>query len=212
MSDAVVYGFPQSTYVRTVRMCLQEKGVPYDLEGIEFASDEHRALHPFGLVPAFRHGDFRLYETAAIVRYVDSAFDGPALVPDDPKQAALMAQWISAINAYVYPAIIGRCVLERFAPLVRGRDPDEATIAAAIPDIEYQLGVIDAALGDQKMLAGEALTNADLLLAPILFYAAMTPDISPLVEARVNVVRWHDEIKSRPSYRDTIPELPSGDG
>ncbi|MCP4330438.1 MAG: glutathione S-transferase domain-containing protein [Alphaproteobacteria bacterium] len=120
-----------------------------------------------------------------------------------------MAQWISAINDYVYPAMIRRCVLERFAPVIRGRDPDEATIAAALPDIEYQLGVFDAALGGSPMLVGDAPSVADYFLAPILFYMSITPDSAGLVEARPNVVRWHAAMQSRASYQDTIPELPT---
>ncbi|MCP4330437.1 MAG: hypothetical protein GY791_18595 [Alphaproteobacteria bacterium] len=85
MSDVVVYGFPQSTYVRTTRICLQEKGVAYTIESVDLSADDYPTLHPFRKVPAFRHDDFHLYETAAIARYVDMAFDGPALTPADAR-------------------------------------------------------------------------------------------------------------------------------
>lgn len=210
MSDVVVYGFPQSTYVRTARMCLREKGVDYALEPVDLGADDYRALHPFAKVPAFRHGDVRLYETVAIARYVDGAFDGPALAPADVVDAARMSQWISVVIDYVYPTLIGKVVLERFAPAIRGRDADEAVITGALPQVEYQLGVFDAALAGPAMLAGDAPSIADYFLAPILFYAAITPDTAALVEARPNLVRWHAAMAGRASYRDTIPELPTG--
>ena len=210
MSDVVVYGFPQSTYVRTARMCLQEKGVDYDLAPVDLGTDDYRALHPFGRVPAFRHDDVHLYETVAIARYVDGAFDGPALAPADVADAARMSQWISVVIDYVYPTLIRKVVLERFAPAIRGRDADEAVIAAALPQVEYQFGVFDAALAGPAMLAGGEATIADYFLAPILFYAAITPDTAALVEARPNLTRWHAAMAERASYRDTIPELPTG--
>jgi hypothetical protein len=133
--SVVVYGFPQSTYVRTARMCLEEKGVDYALEPVDLGSDDYRALHPFAKVPAFRHGDVHLYETVAIARYVDGAFDGPALAPADVAGAARMSQWISVVIDYVYPTVIGKVVLERFAPAIRGRDADEAVITEALPQV-----------------------------------------------------------------------------
>ena len=155
MSEVVVYGFPQSTYVRTARICLAEKGVDYALEAVDPAADDYAGLHPFHKVPAFRHGDFRLFETAAIAAYVDDAFDGPALTPADRQDRARMIQWISAINDYVYPIMIRRCVLERFAPMIFDRATDEAVIAGALPEIEAQFGILDAALGQSAMLVGE---------------------------------------------------------
>jgi len=210
MSAVVVYGFPQSTYVRAARMCLQEKGVDYALEPVDLGSDDYRALHPFGKVPAFRHGDVHLYETVAIGRYVDGAFDGPALAPAGVLDTARMSQWISVVIDYVYPTLIGKVVLERFAPAIRGRDADESVITEALPQVEYQLGIFDKALAESAMLAGDGPTIADFFLAPILFYAAITRDTAALVEARPNLVRWHAAMAERASYRDTIPDLPTG--
>ncbi len=64
------------------------------------AAERLRDLNPFGRVPVLRHGQFDLYETSAITRYVDAAFDGPRLVPDDPRASAQMAQVIAVIDAY----------------------------------------------------------------------------------------------------------------
>ena len=78
MSNVKIYGPAPSSYVRTTRMALVEKGVDYELLPIEFGSDAHRALHPYAKVPILEHGDVRLYETQAILRYIDARFDGPA--------------------------------------------------------------------------------------------------------------------------------------
>ena len=89
MSAPVIYGTPFSTYVRSVRMALQEKGVDYkhvdvSVLGGEQKQPAHLARNPFGTVPAFEHDGLMLYETNAVVRYVDQVFPDPSLTPDDP--------------------------------------------------------------------------------------------------------------------------------
>lgn len=88
LNAVILYGFPQSTYVRTARMACEEKGVPYQLESIKLRSDAPRELHPFGEIPVLQNGNFVLYETPAIARYVDEAFDGPPQQPADPSDRA----------------------------------------------------------------------------------------------------------------------------
>jgi len=115
MSDVTLFGFPRSTYVQIAGLVLTHKEVPYafhDLE-TEMNAPSHLALHPFERVPILRHRDFTVYETAAITAYVDDAFDGPKLTPGDPRQRALMNQWVSAINGYYYPYLIYHISHER---------------------------------------------------------------------------------------------------
>src|SRR5687767_4314542 len=85
MTNVALYGFPLSTYVNVARLVLTHKGVDYvfhDLEA-EMGGPRHLALHPFNRVPILEHGDFRVYETAAIIAYIDDAFSGPSLTPQD---------------------------------------------------------------------------------------------------------------------------------
>ena len=86
MTTPVVFGFAQSVYVRSVRLALEEKGVAYRLDEIdpfvrEAVPADYARRHPFGKVPAFEHDGFRLYETDAIVRYIDEVFAGAPLIP-----------------------------------------------------------------------------------------------------------------------------------
>jgi glutathione S-transferase len=57
MANLEIIGFPQSTYVRVARMACEEKGVAYDLRPAPPHSPEVLAIHPFGKIPAMRHGD-----------------------------------------------------------------------------------------------------------------------------------------------------------
>jgi glutathione S-transferase len=77
-----LHGPAYSTYTRTIRLVLEEKGVDYELNEVDLLSGQNHApdhleRHPWGKVPAFEHDGFRLFETFAIGRYVDEAFPGP---------------------------------------------------------------------------------------------------------------------------------------
>ena len=102
----VLHGYRYSVYLRIARLALAEKDVAYDrVEVNPFAPDvpaDYLALHPFGRVPALVHDGFALYETAAITRYIDRAFAGPALQPGTAQELARMDQIIAVVDAYGY--------------------------------------------------------------------------------------------------------------
>ena len=205
MSDLKLYGFPASSYVRTARLALEEKNVAYEMVPVQIGSPENLALQPFGKIPALSHGDFHIYETAAICRYVDEAFDGSALQPPDVKGCALMEQWISAANAYYDRDMIRAVVLERFAPRLFGREANEAKIAEAMPRIARQMEVLEAWLDERAYLAGDPVSIADFFMVPIIGYFQMTPEGGPLCEGAASVMRWWDKMSSRPSFAATVP-------
>src|SRR6516225_8043687 len=102
MSELIVYGFPRSTFVNIVRLVLTHKEVPYTFHDLEpeMGKPIHLALHPFNRVPILQHGDFTVYETSAIVSYVEETIDHVALRPKSLRERARMDQWVSAVNSY----------------------------------------------------------------------------------------------------------------
>ena len=212
MSDIVVFGFAPSTFVRTARMALEEKGVDYELKALDFGSEELLRLHPFGKIPAFRHGAVRLFETSAITRYIDETFDGPALQPSDATARARMDQWISAFNCYYDPLLVRVLILERLVAPMRGKETDRARIAEALPEIEKRLGVLERELGDGRAyIVGEELTLADLFFAPAIAYLRMTPESERLLANRPAIGRWLETVSARPSFAATQPSLPEAE-
>lgn len=208
MADVIIYGPSASTYVRTARLACAEKGITHTLEQMPPGSDEMNKLHPFRKVPAMRHGDFVLFESGAIGRYVDRVFPGPALQPKDAKELARMDQWMSAVSDYCYQAMIRECVIQRVLVPLRGGKTDEAMVKAAWPKTEHQLGVVEQTLAKSQFLAGNALSLADLTLLPILFYVKLQPEGAPLVAKHKAVSAWFDRMAARPSFGATMPELP----
>ena len=96
MSDIILWGFDGSTYVRTVKMVLAEKGVTQFkqvqlnvLKG-EPKTPEHLVRHPFGKVPVLDHDGMRILETTAITRYLNEVLPGKSLIPLTPKDRARM--------------------------------------------------------------------------------------------------------------------------
>src|SRR5579863_5252616 len=98
MAKLEIIGFPQSTYVRAVRIACAEKGIDYELVPQPPHAPDVAAVHPFGKIPVMRHGDFSLCESKAIATYLDRTFPGQALIPTDPRLAAVAEQWISLVN------------------------------------------------------------------------------------------------------------------
>jgi glutathione S-transferase len=202
-----VYGDPRSSYVRTVRMALAEKGVAYAYEPVPPHSEKVRAICPFGRVPAFGDGDFTLYETTAIVRYIDECFAGPSLVATNPWARARMEQYVSLINCHIYDAMIRRYVLQYVFPKGADGAPERGVIDKALPEIRSQLEVLDLAYGPRTLLAGATVTLADLLLAPIIFYLPQFPEGKSLLAAAPNVARAHAAFAERESFKATAPKL-----
>jgi len=200
-----VYGDPRSTYVRTVRMAMAEKGVAYAYEPVAPHSEAINALHPFGRVPALRDGDFTLFETTAIVRYIDECFDGPPLTGANIGKRARAEQYASLVNCHAYDAMIRRYVLQYV--FARNNAPDRAVIDKAVPEIRALLEVFDRAYGLRNTLAGDTVTIADLLLAPIVFYLGKYPESQALLAGVPNVTRAHAWMAERPSFKATAPQL-----
>jgi len=123
--------------MRAVQMGLEEKKAAYRVQALgvgESKSEAYLRKHPFGRVPAFEHGNFGLYETQAILRYLDDILPEPPLQPRDPKQAARMNQIIGINDWYFFPKVAAVIVFQRIiGPVLLGIKTDDAAIEAAVP-------------------------------------------------------------------------------
>ena len=209
MTDVVIHGFGPSTYTWTVRLACAEKGITHELREVEFGSHALKALHPFSRIPILEHGDFRVYESMACARYVDEAFDGPALQPTDPKQRARMEQFSSVLNDYGYGPLVRTIVIHRLVRPNRGEEPDEAAIKDAMPEVENLLGVLEGALSEADYLAGgDAPSIADLHFTPCIFWFDKTPEGEATLPRFPTVQAWLQRMTSRPSFAATAPAPP----
>lgn len=207
MSKPTLYGPAYSTYTRSVRLALEEKGVDYKLVEVDFMQGpmpaEQVARHPFVKVPAFEQDGFELYEVTAIDRYIDEEFEGPSLQPGGTKERARMNQIISIIDSYTYPCTVGQLVIQRLVMPMLGEQPDEAAITAAMPEIEKCMGTIAGLQSAGKYLVSDQITLADIHLAPIFDYFQNTPDSESILIDNPGLKRWWAVMSERESMHKT---------
>ena len=211
MPDPIVYGFPRSTFVNIVRLVLTYKEVPYtfhDLES-EMGGPSHLALHPFNRVPILRHAEFTVYETSAIVTYIDETFPRLPLQPRDIPGRARMDQWISMVNSYYYPYMIYHVSHERLVFPELGIASDEKVVAHALPMVELGLQVAERQLEHgQDYLLGAELSLADFYLLPSTFSFSLTEEGRAMYPKYPAFSRWRQRMEALPSVRKLRAVLP----
>ena len=210
MNDVVViHGVPGSPYVRSALLGFEERHLPYRLAALAIGgskSEQHLQRQPFGRVPALEHGDFRLYETQAILRYANQLGSGPSLVPGDARAAARVNQVVGIVDWYVFPAITVGITAERvMAQIFWGRPTDEANIARALPTARTCIRELERLKGTAEFVAGDSLSIADLMLAPQLEFFRATPEGAELLKGS-SLDSWLTRMSLRASMQATQVE------
>jgi glutathione S-transferase len=210
MADVTIYGIAPSTFTRTARLALEEKGVPYRLEHTPLKSESHLAVQPFGKIPAMRHGDLLLYETSAIARYVDATFDGPALEPRETMARVRCDQLVSIASDYLYESAIRRFVLPTIFPSGPDGKPDMELVGKGRAETAQKLAIVDDLVAESagSYLVGDSCTLADLFVAPILCWVEKIPGGAELLQAAPRLKACYDAASARPSFAATIPPMP----
>jgi glutathione S-transferase len=210
MARPIVYGPAGSSYVWSARLALAEKGVAHDLVELDFEemkAPEHLARHPFGKVPAFEHDGFTLYETQAIMRYVDEAFPSAPLQPIDLHQFSRMNQIIGIVDSYGWSSIAFGIAFQRFVAPRLGMKTDEERIAKSVPQAKLCLAEFERIQGDDEFLAGDRVSLADLMVAPLLWYLAKTPEAAATLGEHAKLQAWLRRIEGRQSFQVTTPKF-----
>lgn len=202
MSDFVIHGVIGSPFVRAVLMGLEEKGRGWRLQPLlagASKSPEHLARHPFGRVPAVEHDGFQLYETQAVLRYLDRIEPEPPLTPSDPRQAARMDQIMGINDWYLFAHASGPIGFPRVVAPRIGFPADSSKVAEALPRARVCIGEIARLLGAQPFLAGDALSLADLMVAPQLSLLMECEEGQDLMAPHAALSAWLERMEARPS-------------
>jgi glutathione S-transferase len=208
MSDIRVFGIPGSPFLRSVEIALAEKRIDYQLQPIqpgEHKQPEYLARHPFGRIPAFEHDGFAIYETQAIIRYLDDVFPDPPLTPADPKARARMNQVIGIIEWYFFPKAAAPIGFQRIiGPRLLGIPSDDSIVADAMPTARLCLAELDRLLGDKLYLTGEQATIADIMLGAQLDLFSECAEGRELISG-TRLQPWLERMRTRPSFEATQP-------
>jgi glutathione S-transferase len=199
-----------SPYAWRVSLALEHKGIPYELKTLSFdkgdlGTPQFRALNPRGRVPAITDDGFALFESAAIVEYLEDKHPGePRLFASDIRERALQRRMIREADQYFADG------LERLVAAVLFTKPEERLpdrIARICADMREELRIWEAALtGDY--LAGP-LSAVDFTLYPeialALRMAARNPGLIPGDLAGPKIATWVRRMESLPIVQKTWP-------
>jgi glutathione S-transferase len=208
MARPIVYGPATSPYVWSTRLALAEKGVAHELVEVsagEFRAEPHISRHPFGKVPAFEHDGFALYETQAILRYIDEAFPSAPLQPIELHPFARMSQIMGIVDSYLAPSLVGGVLYPRIVAPRLGLPTDETKVTASLPQVKLCLGEIARLASEQEFLAGDMLSLADLMVVTPLIYFKKFPEGQAQLAELTALAAWLGRMEERQSVKVTRP-------
>jgi glutathione S-transferase len=210
VSMTLYYG-SGSPYAWKVQLALEHKALPYERRLLSFDQGDTRkpeflALNPRGRVPTIDDNGFVLYESNAIVEYLDEAYPGRGapLFPGDAQQRALVRRLVAEVDNYVYPAA-DRILEHAFR---KPEDQDAAAIESARAALGEELALHSRAFrGDYAV---GPLSAADFALYPYVAFLFRVeqkriPDLRAMELLPAPLVDWKARIEALPYYRRTYP-------
>jgi glutathione S-transferase len=199
-----IYGRTSSMNVQKVTWCAAELGVPIERidAGLEYGKNHEPwflAMNPNGRIPVLVDGDFSLWESNTIVRYLCAKHDADELYPSSPERRALAERWMDwQLSTLAAPVTIAFQGLIRTPP--ERRDPTR--IATAVTEANAAFLLLEGELARQPYVAGTTFTMADIALGPVAHRWLNLPGIErpplPAIEA------WHERLRSRPAFREHV--------
>jgi glutathione S-transferase len=194
---------PFSTYARRVLIACLEKQIAFEPVIVDMVARKHReqpylSLNPYGRVPTIEEDGFVLYESTAILGYLEATRPKPALLPADPRQRALVDMHMKLCDLQLGRHTTTIIFPKRFLPKERW---NAGQMAEAKTEIEKHLAILETQLAGKSFLVAEQFTLAEVCYAPFLeFLPLMEISPPPAVGA------WVQRILARPSTRETRPE------
>jgi glutathione S-transferase len=198
-----IWGRTDSSNVQKVLWCLAELELGFERQdwGGKFGGNkdpDYLAMNPNGLVPTIKDGDFILWESNSIMRYLNVKYGGSRLLPSSPEGMAMANRWmdwqLSAFNSVMVPV---------FSATVRTppekRDPQAIQAAAQKAAKAWQM--VEGQLGQSEFLGGGQFSLGDIPLGVWAYRWFNLPIERP---AQPNLVRWYERLKQRKPYQTHI--------
>ena len=188
-----LHGYRYSVYNRIVRLTLLAKTVEHETVEVDpFAelSEAYLKLHPFGRVPVLVHGTFKLFETSAITRYIDRAFDGPSLQPESVAALARMDQVIAAVDAYGYWPMVRQVSSHAFFRPLFGEPCSREEIDTGVKASGKILSFLDRVAAEGEILNGRDMNLADYHLAPMMDYFVRAEEGKAALSSHPALRKW----------------------
>jgi len=216
--------------------CLKEKGVPFTYHYIDMGAHEHfspefLAINPDGTIPAIVHDGFVMTESTPAMEYIDEAFEGPALRPEDPYKRWRMRQVMRYTDNVVAPSLAMIASNRLAAPRFVGRDPEElrrelariplperrasweklmfnttpqADIDESARRVSAAIARFDTMLERQPWLAGESFSLADICVFATFYALPMSHPAEVNEDKTPNLLRWLRRSHARPGLQAAL--------
>ncbi len=197
-----LYHLPISFNSRRVWVALLEKGLEFELIELTLGGDqltpEFLALNPFHHIPVLVDEDFSVFESLAILDYLEAKYPNPSLLPTEPQDLAIVRMVeLVTVNEFL-PAT---------TPLTRkafgfGEISDEQQ-QKSVDKIETVLTLFEQWLGESSYFIGETLTLADIVAGTAIPLASM---LGISLDKYPRITAWIQRLMSRESWSSTEPQ------
>nr|QLP89081.1 glutathione S-transferase 4 [Vitis rotundifolia] len=205
-----VYGPVRAACPQRVLACLVEKGVEFEVVHVDLDSGEQKRpdfllRQPFGQVPVVEDGDFRLFESRAIIRYIAAKYaeQGPDLLGKSLEEKAVVDQWLEVeahnFNELVYTLVLQLLILPRM-----GERGDLALAHTCEQKLEKVFDVYEQRLSKSRYLAGDSFTLADLSHLLAIRNLVKEAGMAHLVTERKSVSAWWEDISNRAAWKKVM--------
>lgn len=203
-----LHGFPVSPNTWKVRAVAAHIDLPIDFEIVDLTKGAQKtaaflAINPTGRTPVLVDGDFKLWESTAIMQYISSKTKTD-LWPDDARTRADIMRW----QSWQLQHWAKGCEPLGFERIVKTffnmGAPDEAVVAKAEEVFHTEAKMLDAHLGRQSHLVGNGFTLADFSVGSYLFHAERAG--MPLQPYK-NIRSWFAALAALPAWQQTAPQM-----
>jgi len=234
MASVTLYHWEPNANSGKPMLALMEKGVPFnshylDLLNFDQHKPEYLSVNPQGTIPAMQHGDRVLTESTAIMEYVDEAFPGRRLMPDDPRDRWRVRWWMKFMDQWLAPSfsMIGWSVF--VGPAVRKKDPEELKAAVEripLPErrvawrkaiyglfsddemresqrrVALGIRMLEAELSEHAWLASDQFSLADINGFNLAYALPLAQPALSNDDLTPNILRWLRAIYARPATKE----------
>ncbi|KAL1833517.1 hypothetical protein ACET3Z_003168 [Daucus carota] len=205
-----VFGSLRGACPQRVLACLLELDLDYEFVHVDLDSGEHKQppfllRQPFGQVPAIEEGDFKLFESRAIIRYYAAKYaeKGVKLIGNTLEERALVEQWLE-VEAHNFNPMLYTLVLQLLVFPKMGGKMDHVLVQECEEKLEKVLDVYEQRLSESKYLAGDYFSLADLSHLPGIRYLMNEIGLGHLVTDRKSVNSWWIDISGRSAWKKVL--------
>jgi glutathione S-transferase len=211
-----VYWGSGSPYSWRVLLALEHKGLPYESQLLKFDQQEHQSppmlkMNPRGRLPVVRDGDYVVFESVAVLYYLDQKYPAVPIFGTSPEEAGVIMRVICEFQTYAEPS------LQRIVNAVFGDQVADAfeELSDAMHVVGREARTIEGRLSKELWIVGANYSAADMVIFPWIQLLRRALDRAAAAELGARflpmhknypaLARWIARIESLPGYARTYP-------